>query len=133
MVAHRSLAVAVAIIASGCAVEAVGTASQAIIGGIASDPGEFPATGMLTARNRLECTATLIAPDVALTAAHCLKPPQFGELGFTLDTDEADGAQEIIPLAFVHMHPDFDESVEDYIDLAVRNDIGVVILKYPIV
>jgi uncharacterized protein (TIGR03382 family) len=133
MVAHRSLAVAVAIVAGGCAVEpSAGSSSQAIIGGIASDPGEFPATGMITARGRLECTATLIAPDVVLTAAHCLKPPTFGELGFTLDTDEADGIADVIPLAFTHMHPDFDESVEDFLDLAVRNDVGVAILKQPI-
>jgi hypothetical protein len=132
MGAHRSLALAAVITASGCAVDPTGTTSQAIIGGVASEPGEFPATGMLTARGRLECTATLIAPDVALTAAHCLKPPQFGEFGFTLDINETDGLDEIIPVAFTHQHPDFDASVDDFLDLAVRNDVGVIILERPV-
>lgn len=128
----RRVAFALAITASACAVEQTTTASQPIIGGEESGPDEFMATGMVVARDRLICTATLIAPDVVLTAAHCLADPVFGELGFTLDTDESDGVSDVIGAAFIYQHPDFDDSVDEYLDLAVRNDVGVMIIERPI-
>jgi hypothetical protein len=131
---HRSVALAVATIASACAVETTATTSQAIIGGEVSTADEFRATGMLvgTAREGAICTGTLIAPDVVLTAAHCLTPPVFGKLGFTLDIDEADGLDDVVVAAITHKHPDFDDGVDEFTDLAVRNDIGVMILERPI-
>ena len=135
MKAQRSSVLAIALLMAGCtvdAVEPVGRRSQSIIGGDPSEPSEFIATGMVVTRGRLVCTATLIAPDVGLTAAHCLKKPDFGTLGFTLDNDASDGTDAVIPIQFAHMHPDFDEAVEPYVDLSIRNDIGVFILKSPV-
>jgi len=132
MMAIRSLAVATAIGAGACSVDHTVTASHAIVGGGPSDPNEFPATGMLVVGDRLQCTATLIAPDVALTAAHCLHQPVFGKLAFTLDTDASDGTADVIPIALFHPHPDFDEGVDAFLDLAVRNDIGILILERPV-
>jgi uncharacterized protein (TIGR03382 family) len=108
------------------------TRGQAIIGGDLSESSEFSATGMIMAEGVLVCTATLIAPDVALTAAHCLHPPPFGALGFTLDSDAANGTDALISIKVTHQHPDFDGSVDPYVDLATRNDIGVLILDRPI-
>jgi Trypsin len=59
--------------------------TTAIIGGQATLPGEFPATGALVYKGTFRCTATLIAPDVILTAAHCLEGSS-GNFGFTLDS-----------------------------------------------
>jgi uncharacterized protein (TIGR03382 family) len=132
MMAHRSSVLALAIIASACSVDRTATTSQAIIGGETSDPSEFPATGMLVVGNELRCTATLIAPDVALTAAHCLEAPMYGHFGFTLDTNASDGIAGVIPLKAYHPHPDFNGSVDDFIDLATRNDIGIIILEQPV-
>jgi uncharacterized protein (TIGR03382 family) len=87
---------------------------------------------MLVVGTRLVCTATLIAPDVALTAAHCLVPPVFGSFAFTLDTDAADGIDNAVLASVWHAHPDFDSGVDDFVDLAVRNDIGVILLDQPI-
>lgn len=129
--AHGSLLM-LAILASACTVDATATVPQAIIGGTPSVPSAFPATGMLVVQDGLRCTATLIAPDVALTAAHCLRPPQFGGFGFTLDTDDSDGIADVIPVAIYHQHPEFDDSVDKFVDLGTRNDIGVVILARPI-
>jgi uncharacterized protein (TIGR03382 family) len=135
MKAQRSLGLAIALLVPACAVDAVepvARRSQSIIGGDPSEPSEFMATGMIVTRGRLVCTATLIAPDVGLTAAHCLKTPDFGTLGFTLDTDASDGTDNVTPIQFTHMHPDFDGAVDPYVDLSIRNDIGVFILKTPV-
>lgn len=132
MMALRSWALASAVIASACAVDQVTLSTQAIVGGEKSGPSEFLATGMLTARDHLICTATLIAPDVALTAAHCLREPAFGSFGFTLDTDESDGDADVVPVTITHQHPDFNDGVDEFVDLSVRNDIGVIILERPI-
>jgi len=135
MMVLRGSGLTIAILATACTVDAAGEASraQAIIGGDQSEPSEFPATGMLVARDHLICTATLIAPDVAITAGHCLSPePEFGGFGFTLDSDGSDGFGEIVPVAVYHIHPGFDPGVDDFIDLAVRNDVGVILLEHPI-
>lgn len=129
---HRDLALAIALVTSACSVDTTATASHAIIGGITSEPSEFTATGMLVNKGQLLCTATLIAPDVALTAAHCLQAPAFGTLGFTLDTDASDGASDVIPVTIYHSHPDFDDGVDEFVDLAVRNDIGILVLAEPV-
>jgi uncharacterized protein (TIGR03382 family) len=129
MMAYRSSILAIAIIASACSVDTTSAASSAIIGGDTSAPNEFPATGMLVVGRQMLCTATLIAHDVILTAAHCLADPLFGDFGFTLDTDASDGIDNIIPVRFTHQHPDFDDGVENFLGLAVRNDIGIGILE----
>jgi uncharacterized protein (TIGR03382 family) len=132
MLASRGFLLTIAILASACAVDATATVSHAIVGGAPSEPSEFPATGMLVVQAGLMCTATLIAPDVALTAAHCLRPPRFGGFGFTLDTDDSDGAVDVIPVLIYHQHPGFDDDVDKFVDLGIRNDIGIAILSRPI-
>jgi secreted trypsin-like serine protease len=108
---------------------ATSQASQPIIGGTES-PSVYPATGAITAASRLRCTGTLIAPDVVLTAAHCLEPAIFGYLGFTLDTDFNDGAGEIVKALVTHQHPDYYSG--NVFELGARNDVGVMILERPI-
>jgi hypothetical protein len=120
-------------LAAGCAFdEDAGSAAQTIIGGEASDRGEYPATGALVRGRSYRCTATLIAPDVALTAAHCLSDDGFGELGFTLDPDLTDGIDGLVPLLVDHRHPGFRADGEELARMARRNDIGVLVLAHPI-
>jgi secreted trypsin-like serine protease len=118
---------------TACAVDETGTGTlaQGIIGGETSDPGEYPATGALLKGGRYRCTATLIAPDVALTAAHCLGDTGWGEFGFTLDADLSRRFDEV-SVSVVHAHPDFHANGEEYTKLGKRNDLGVVILDEPI-
>ena len=132
MMVLRGSALAIALLGTACAVDDVSVARQDIINGQPSEPGAFPATGMIVIGGSMICTATLIAPDVALTAAHCLGKPVFGAYGFTLDTSGADGTDNVVPATVWHQHPGFDDRVEEFVDLAVRNDVGVLLLDRPI-
>ena len=132
--------------------------TTAIIGGEQTLPGDFPATGALMYKGVFRCTATLIAPDVILTAAHCL-PGSSGNFTFTLlsqvpltpgamiapvaydmdagmpDPSDVDpplpSTSETFPVFLVHAHPDFDSGGANK-DLGQVNDVGIAILRRPI-
>ena len=132
------LALAIAVLGSACAVDAPApsadrTVSQAIINGDTSELNEFPATGMVMFGKRAVCTGTLIAPDVVLTAAHCLDTKGYGGFGFSLDLDGIDGIEDVVTSAVHHAHPSFDSRTNEFTDISVRNDIGVLVLDTPIV
>lgn len=127
----------VVLAAAGCVLELepagspIGVAEQAVIGGEASRPGDYAATGALVRGRAHRCTATLIAPDVAITAAHCLADVGFGDFGFTLDADLTDEIENLVPVTLTHQHPDFEEigRGDEYEGTARRNDIAVLILE----
>ncbi len=103
----------------------------AIIGGELTDPGEYAATGALVRGRTYRCTATLIAPDVAVTAAHCLVDQGWGDFSFTLDADLTDSVDDLIPILAFHQHPNYEAGgAQDKI--GQRNDVGVIILEEPI-
>ena len=70
------------------------------------------------------CTGTLVAPDVVLTAAHCVldrgsvTPPS--SLAFGLGEDVSTG--QLVEVTEVHYHPDYDRRTG-------RNDVAVLVLK----
>lgn len=137
MMVSRGSLLSLAILATAaCAVEEPAQEAareQGIIGGDIALAHDFPATGMLILRDHMVCTATLIAPDVAITAGHCVNhKPAFGTFSFTLDTDASDGFTDPVPVSITHTHPDFDDGVDDFVDLSVRNDLGILLLDYPI-
>lgn len=120
--------------ASGCApgsMDDTGTFEQQIIGGETAEPGEFPATGALVRGLRFLCTATLIAPDVVVTAAHCLGGDGWGDFGFTLEENLTEAVTNVVPAMITHQHPDFHAS-GNYTRMGRKNDVGVVILEEPI-
>jgi Trypsin len=101
--------------------EAVATTSS-IRGGALSR--EFAAAGFLVANGNLECTATLVAPDVILSAGHCLSSITAPgvELEFGIG---ADAAHRVVSVAVtaVDMAPNIDQTVsdDDEPDLAVAH------------
>ena len=80
---------------------ALGVLERPIISGQQSGPDDFPTTGAIVVfaqtfqgpQGGFSCTGTLIAPDVVLTAGHCVEvPPQARSftLYFTLTRDVSD-------------------------------------------
>ena len=64
----RSLA---ALVIAGCAAPAVGTAAQPVTNGSA-DTTDVAVVALVDAQGRAGCTATVIGPHTAITAAHCV-------------------------------------------------------------
>ncbi|MEC9397960.1 MAG: trypsin-like serine protease [Myxococcota bacterium] len=75
-----------------------------IIGGERSR--EFAATGALVYGSKAICTATLIAPDMALTAAHCVSGLASFEMGFRLGANPSSPTIDRA-VARVHKHPSY--------------------------
>jgi uncharacterized protein (TIGR03382 family) len=127
----RRPALATAALLLGCAApEAAQEAASPILGG-AVDSGD-PAVVMLVSipadQSTFEtCTATLVAPDVLLTAAHCVDPSTHAgaTFGAFLGPDAsayptaATLAAQLAEVSEVHAHPDYDTVAPFHADLGV--------------
>jgi hypothetical protein len=104
-----------------------------IVGGSTTPVGSFAATGALLYGGRFRCTATLIGPAVAITAAHCLNDDGFGEFGFTLESNVSRGVSgsAITPVHAVRKHPGYIAG-GTRLGIANVNDVGLVLLASPI-
>jgi uncharacterized membrane protein YgcG len=140
MLGKSALGLGLAALALGlaaCEEPGAGEARGAIIGG-EDDPGD-PAVVMLASyppdHTTLDtCTASVIAPNVLLTAAHCVDPnkhPSYLYGVFTgADASAYTTANTLIPhlasVKEVHMHPDYVATAP------FHADVGVVITDQPI-
>ncbi len=112
----------------------VARTSRAVAPGIFAGATEFPATGALIifydGAPRLTCTGTLIAPDVVLTAAHCLHFLGRRLPGFVLAPQVATATPETTVRALrVVIHPKF---VVRAGDGAPLHDLALVLLERPL-
>ena len=130
MVSRSVTCLAALIVTAACGGELDET-TRPIVGGHAAKPGAYPATGALVIGKAYHCTATLIASDIALTAAHCLVSVAGTDLGFTLDADVTDGdLGEVVPVFRALRHPGFRVRMPPEVSQA--DDIGLVVLRHPI-
>jgi len=94
--------------------------SLPVVGGHPVDPGQYPDTALVVAPQAL-CSGTLVAPDVVLTAGHCIEThPTFVRLGATdyeMPTDDT----EDIDVVSATSYPDWEHSY----------DVGVLVLAHP--
>jgi hypothetical protein len=131
---------------------AAGTLPAAAITGGTADGEEHPNVALIlyyAEDGRYRCSATLVAPTVLLTAAHCTDGA-LGSTAVTFDTDPAVAAPLPIDAAAdpaagytpdeitavdgwvsgtAYTHPDY----SDFTDLDTWNDLGVIVLDEPVV
>lgn len=129
--------VAVALVAPACAAPAEGDASEptsgggALVGGAAE--ARFQAAGYLTGRDGTAlCGATLVAPDVVVTAAHCAYRNKDDALAFGVGEI---AAQKRVAVASIHYHPGGHVEQDGAMDLvhALRlNDLAYLVLERPV-
>lgn len=134
---RRGAAALLAIAIAGCGADpAVGEGASAIIGGAVTtgDPAVVMLVSYPPDQSTFDaCTASLIAPSVLLTAAHCLDPathPGYVFGAFTgPDASAFPTAAQLAPqlaaITETHAHPDYDPAAP------FHADIGVALLAQP--
>ncbi|MDB4954734.1 MAG: secreted trypsin-like serine protease [Myxococcales bacterium] len=98
---------------------ASGTAPSPVVGGTAPRPGEWPDAVVVVASNAL-CTGTLIAPDVVLTAGHCIDIHPLEVVANTIDYSQPGG--EAMRVKSATAYPDWEN----------HYDVGVLVLEHPL-
>jgi secreted trypsin-like serine protease len=93
-------------------------AAAPVVGGTAVKPGEWPEVALVVAPQAL-CSGTLIAPDLVLTAGHCIETHPFEVIIGTIDFSKPGG--ERIPVANAIAYPNWQHAF----------DVGVLVLAHP--
>jgi V8-like Glu-specific endopeptidase len=125
------------VFATGCTTEQLSTGDHAIIGGERSqgNAATIMLVGWPSDRTIIHtCTAVLISPTVALTAAHCIDAathPNYSYGIFPGDDASAypflvDLEPHLLPVTSVHPHPQYSP------DLPFYGDIGTIVLQDPL-
>lgn len=93
-------------------------AAAPVVGGHEAAPGEWPDVALVVAPMAL-CSGTLVAPDVVLTAGHCIETKPFEVILGT--TDYAVPGGEAIPVTKAIAYPDWKHAY----------DVGILVLAHP--
>ena len=109
---------AIVVILAGCTTE-LGTAAQAITNGSA-DSGDPAVIGLVDDAGEVGCTASVIAPHTAITAAHCVAGRVPLGLHALFGADVATGT--LIMISDAQVDPAFDS-------MTLANDLALVTLR----
>ncbi|MEO8841101.1 MAG: trypsin-like serine protease [Kofleriaceae bacterium] len=110
---------ALVVVALAACTTPTGTAAQAITNGSA-DPGDPAVIGLADDLDQIGCTATMIGPHTAITAAHCLIGRTALDLHAVAGSDAVSGTR--LAISDVRMDPAFDPTSQ-------ANDLGLVTLR----
>ena len=100
-----------------CSISYAGPAEAPVVGGTPVPAGNWRDVVAVFAEDSI-CSGTLIAPDVVLTAGHCVEA---GPVEVLVDTvDYGDPGGDIIPVKWSRAYPDWQH----------RYDIGVIMLEH---
>jgi len=89
-----------------------------VVGGTPVPPDKWPDAVLVVAREAM-CTGTLIAPNVVLTAGHCIAPEPVEVWTNTVDYGESPG--ERIPVLWSLAYPDWENTFDVGILLLARD------------
>lgn len=118
------------------AAQANAPAQASIVGGKIAKIADFPSLAFIQAGTKhsggFQCTGTVIAPRVVLTAAHCVEDLDAGGLTPASEYVVATGFlnphqakhSDLLRVAATHVFPGFDPGI-------VRGDAGILILSTP--
>jgi len=98
-------------------IAAAGSIDQPVVGGTTVPAGAFPDVVLVVAPMAL-CSGTLIAPDVVLTAGHCIDTNPKEVLIGSVDYNQPDG--EVIPVKSATAYPSWQ----------TQFDVGVLVLDH---
>lgn len=115
----RGCTLALAIVLAGCAASAETSQSQPITNGSA-DGGDPAVIGLVDDAGEVGCTASVIAPHTAITAAHCVAGRVPLGLRALFGTDVATGT--LIPISDALVDPAFDSAT-------LANDLAMLTLR----
>ncbi len=113
-----------------------GSQAQAVVGGVPASPSDYPSTVALTDTSGDPfCSGTLVAPNVVVTAAHCVDNHGPSDLrvvyGHAIPQQAPASERRVVSQAVAH--PGYQPNVPlDAYGLGPVNDIGVLVLEEPI-
>lgn len=89
-----------------------------VVGGAPAPAGKWPSAAALVYEGFTDCSAVLVAPDVVLTAGHCVGE-DIDEVRFGVDHQAPD---LVAAVRSWHAFPDYDDA----------NDVGLLLLEAPV-
>jgi len=125
MIGAGALALSAVLLSSALAASGSGqpVARQSVLGGSPAEPGTFPSLAfVLDVRGQLadQCTGTVVAPNLVLTAAHCAENMQTGALApasaFQVVTGTVEwnaSARQLSSVSRVILYPRFARRIDD--------------------
>jgi len=101
--------------------------SLRIVNGVQVNPHSFPWAVSLQYKGRHDCGGVIVDPWNILTAAHCLDySNDLGNYFVRVGAHERYASGQLIPIAQLLLHPNYDESRSS-------NDIGIIKLARPVI
>ncbi len=101
------------------------TPARAIVGGMPAGAEMAAQTVMIVSTRGAACTGAVLAPDLVLTAAHCVAPPADYAVALV-----GSGAPELLPAAKIAVHPAYD--AEQFRTRRPTPDLALVKLASPL-